>query len=103
MNQPTPYEHPGKRSHIRMAPPGPARLPISLTPIAPGLVTGAIGRLPLTVGVYLQLPSATDCEPLASVRIEGRDEVLGMQDQRIVRAARTVRNLPQLILLDGAR
>jgi hypothetical protein len=103
MNRPIPYQHPGKPSHVRMAPPGPPRPPVSLTPIAPGLVTGAIGRLPLTVGVYLQLPSITDCEPLARVHIEGRDEVLGMQDQRIVRAARTVRNLPQLILLDGAR
>lgn len=76
---------------------------MALTPIARGLVTGAIGKLLLTVSVYQQLSSAAHCDPLAWVLVDGKEETLGMQGNRIVRSPRATADIPQLILLDNVR
>lgn len=99
MNRPTPYEHPRRKSHVQTAPKGKSAPPLTLVPLAGKLVSGAIGTLPLTVGVYQQLKIVDQCDPLAEVRINGREEIIGTTSTgRLVRAELSVEGLPQLIL-----
>lgn len=102
-DQPTPYQHPGRRSHVTIVP-NPAQEPVTLSPLIDGMVSGTLGRVPLTSDVYAQLSTEDRCDkPVAWVRIDGTVEVLGLLEGRPVRTIRDAGNLPQLILTDGAR
>lgn len=54
-NYPTPYTSPRRRSritHVR----GAVVLPVTLSPLAKGMVTGTLGTVPITSAVYAQIP-----------------------------------------------
>ncbi|QYF88549.1 hypothetical protein [Arthrobacter sp. PAMC25284] len=103
--QPIPYEHPGRRSRVTVVK-GAEVAPVTLTPLIKGLVTGTLGNVPLSSGVYGQI----DIEPrvdesIAWVRFNDSHEVLGLKDGHVVRCRYNLRPrvLAQLILTDGAR
>lgn len=101
--QPTPYAPPRRQSKVRSIPSA-LRLPVTLSPLISGMVTGTLGNVPLTSAVYAQLATAHRVDtPLAWVSVNDSAEVLGLLDDRPVRTSTAVGSLPQLILTDGAR
>lgn len=101
--QPTPYEHPGRRSKIRSIP-TPVAAPVNLTPLIDGMVIGTLGNIPLTSAVYAQLSTAPHVdEPLAWVSVNDTAEVLGLLAGAPARTSAPIDGLPQLVLTDGAR
>lgn len=101
--QPTPYEPPRRRSRITVVR-GPEALPVTLTPLIKGMVTGTLGNVPLTSDVYAQIATAHRSDaPLAWVSVNDSAEVLGLLDDQPVRTSAAIEGLPQLILTDGAR
>jgi hypothetical protein len=104
MNEhPIPFEHPGRRSRVTVVK-GSAVPPLALTSLVKGLVTGALGTVPLTSAVYAQLVTAHRVDvPLAWVSVNDSAEVLGLLDGQPVRTSAAINGLPQLILTDSAR
>lgn len=100
--QPTHYQHPGRRSRVTVVK-GPEAGPVTLSPLIDGMVTGTLGKVPLTSVVYAQLSTAHRVDaPLAWVSVNDSAEVLGLLDGQPVRTSAVVEGLPQLILTDGA-
>lgn len=101
--QPTPYEHPGRRPRVTVVK-GEEVAPVTLSPLIKGMVTGTLGNVPLSSDVYAQLSPAHRVDtPLAWVIVNDAAEVLGMLDGQPVRTSAATAGLPQLILTDGAR
>lgn len=101
--QPTPYQHPGRRSNVTVVKGSPLA-PVTLSPLIDGMVTGTLGKVPLTSAVYAQIPTAHRLDtPLAWVSVGDSADVLGLFEGRPVRASAAIEGLPQLILTDGAR
>lgn len=101
--QPTPYQHPGRRSRITVVK-GAEAVPVTLSPLIKGMVTGTLGNVPLTSLVYAQLSTAHRVDtPLAWVSVADSAEVLGMLNGQPVRASAVIEGLPQLILTDGCQ
>jgi hypothetical protein len=101
--QPTPYKHPGRRSHITVAK-GATVAPVTLSPLIKGMVTGTLGNVPLTADVYAQLATAHRVDTtLAWVSVNDSAEVLGLLEGRPVRTSAAIEGLPQLILTGAAR
>lgn len=101
--QPTPYARPGRRSRVTVVK-GPEALPVTLSPLIDGMVTGTLGNVPLTSVVYAQLAPAHRVDtPLAWVSVNDSAEVLGLLEGRPVRTSAAIGGLPQLVLTDGAR
>ncbi|WP_223914418.1 hypothetical protein [Arthrobacter sp. NicSoilC12] len=79
---------------------------MTLSPLAKGMATGTLGDVPLTSDVYAQIPWTQGIcdEPLARVRFDDGDEVLGLEDARVVRdfSEHPEVELPQLILTGAA-
>ncbi|MDP9693021.1 UNVERIFIED_ORG: hypothetical protein J2X79_000558 [Arthrobacter globiformis] len=103
-DQPTPYQHPGRRSRLTVVK-GDAAPPLTLSPLVKGMVTGMLGKIPMTSEVYEQIELGDCEEPLAWVRFKHDYEVLGISDGHVIRDLKdhSAAELPQLILSDGAR
>lgn len=101
--QPTPYTPPQRRLRVTVVK-GASVPPVTLSPLAKGMVTGTLGNVPLSSVVYAQLATAHHVDaPLAWVRINDSVEVLGLLEGRPVRTSAAIDGLPQLILTDGVR
>lgn len=101
-DQPSPYTPPRRRSRVTVVA-GPKAAPVTLSPLVKGMVTGTLGKVPLTSDVYAQLSTASRFDsPIAWVRFEGNVEVLGLLHGCPVRTTGDIEGLPQLILTDGA-
>lgn len=103
-NRPTPYET-KRRSRVTVVK-GASAPPVTLTPLAKGMVTGTLGSVPLTSDVYAQIRRTQDpvSEPIATVLIAGEREVLGTTNGEVLRSDShtTSAPIPQLILTSGA-
>lgn len=100
-NHPTPYTPPRRRPrviHVK----GAVVLPVTLSPLVKGMVTGTLGTVPLTSAVYAQLPLATSPldQPIAWVTIDDHREILGLNNGHVTRVPvdQPADSLPQLIL-----
>lgn len=101
--QPTPYTPPRQRSRVTFVHGAPVA-PVTLSPLIDGMVTGTLGKIPLTSIVYEQIEMGACDHPLAWVWFNGY-EVLGLSNENVIRCRYNNHplGLPQLILTDGAR
>lgn len=106
MNEhPTPYE-PKRRSRVKVVK-GASEVPVTLTHLVKGMVTGTLGTVPLTSDVYAQIPPSyyRMGNLIATVQFGDLLEVLGTVGGRVFRGyepdSPDLETLPRLILTEG--